>query len=121
MPLATKQHKYSDAVCRMSDFPSGESHRAEYDAPATLVSLSLARTPKIRDFRPESRLFRSAPRTCHGVGGRLRMRWTDCEGGSPRVRYTTARFRHPAWLRHGSDMAARGASAIGSTRYWLSE
>ena len=47
MPLATKQHKYSDAVCRMSDFPSGESHRAEYDAPATLVSLSLARTPKI--------------------------------------------------------------------------
>src|SRR6516165_9867109 len=85
------------------------------------VSRSLARRLRIRDFRPESRLFRSAPRTCHGVGGRLRMRWTDCEGGSPRVRYTTARFRHPAWLRHGRDMAARGASAIGSTRYWLSE
>src|SRR5262249_38600540 len=45
---------------------------------------------------PDSAQFRSTPRTCHRVGGRLRMRRTDCEGGSPRVRYATARFRHPA-------------------------
>src|SRR6516165_10172740 len=43
--------------------------------------------------------------------GRLSMRRTDCEGESPRVRYTTARFRDPAWLRHGSGVAARGARA----------
>src|SRR6516164_1339908 len=62
-------------------------------------------------FTAESELFRSAPRTCHGDGGRLTMRRTDCEGGSPRVRYTTARFRHPAWLRHDSGVAAYGERA----------
>src|SRR5262245_54368819 len=51
----------------------------------------------------------SAPRTCHGVGGRLRMRRTDCEGGSPRVRHTTARIPF-AWRRRGC-VAARGARA----------
>src|SRR5262249_35281422 len=40
------------------------------------------------------------------------MRRTDCEGGSPRVRYTTARFRHPAWRRRGR-LAARGKAAAG--------
>jgi hypothetical protein len=40
------------------------------------------------------------------------MRRTGCEGGSPRVRYTTARFRHPAWRRRGG-VAARGTSAAG--------
>src|SRR5262245_3199226 len=37
------------------------------------------------------------------------MRRTDCEGGSPRVRYTTARFRHPA--RRRSRVAARRTRA----------
>ena len=60
---------------------------------------------------PDSERFRSTPRTCLGIGGRLRMRRTDCEGGSPRVRYTTARFRHPAWRRQGGCMAACGARA----------
>ena len=64
-------------------------------------------------YRLDSEQFRSAPRTCHGAGGRLRMRRADCEGGSPRVRYTTARFRHPAWLRRDGCVAARGARAAG--------
>jgi len=34
------------------------------------------------------------------------MRRTDCEGGSPRVRYTTARFRHPAWRRRSRETRA---------------
>jgi hypothetical protein len=42
------------------------------------------------------------------------MRRTDCEGGSPRVRYTTARFRHPAWRRRGSRVAARRTPAAGA-------
>src|SRR6478609_11690842 len=62
----------------------------------------------IADIGPDSEQFRPAPRTCQRVGGRLRMRWTDCEGGSPRVRYTTARFYHPAWRRR-VRVAARGA------------
>jgi hypothetical protein len=33
-----------------------------------------------RELHPsDSEQFRPAPRTCHGVGGRLRMRRTDCD------------------------------------------
>jgi hypothetical protein len=32
---------------------------------------------------PDSEQFRFNPRTCHGVGGRLSMWRTDCEGGKP--------------------------------------
>ena len=46
------------------------------------------------------------------VGGRLRVRRTDCEGGSPRVRHTTARIRHLA-RRRGCGVAARCARAAG--------
>jgi hypothetical protein len=51
-----------------------------------------------------------SPRTCHRDGGRLIMRRTDYEGGSPRVRHTTARI-HLAWRQRGSGLAARGARA----------
>ena len=39
--------------------------------------------PQLRRTPSDSERFRSAPRTCHGVGGRLTMRRTDCEGGKP--------------------------------------
>ena len=51
-------------------------------------------------------------RNVDDVGGRLSMRRTDCEGESPRVRYTTARIPF-AWRRRGGCMAARGARAAG--------
>jgi hypothetical protein len=35
------------------------------------------------------------------------LRRTDYAGGSPRLRYTTARFRHPAWRRRGGVAARR--------------
>jgi hypothetical protein len=49
--------------------------------------------------------------------GRLMVRRTGCEGGSPRVRYTTARFPHPAWRRRGGGVVARGRrAAVGKNR-----
>src|SRR5215472_11536725 len=73
---------------------------------------ALAICPPQLAHSSDSEQFRPTPRTCHGVGGRLRMRRTDCEGGSPRVRYTTARFHH-ATRGRGGVVAARGARTAG--------
>src|SRR5215831_15122841 len=85
--------------------PAGKASYPRLPSRSRHLPAAARRTPRIQN---NSGL---PPRTCHGVGGRLRMRRTDCEGGSPRVRYTTARFRDPAWLRRGSGMAARGSRA----------
>src|SRR5262252_7197774 len=54
----------------------------------------------------DSEQFRHAPRTCRGVGGKLRMRYY-VEGGTSHVRHGTAGVRGAA-RRHGG-MAACGA------------
>src|SRR5262245_32445474 len=57
----------------------------------------------------DSEQFRPTLRTCRPGGASLMVRRTDYEGGSPRVRHTTARI-HLAWRQRG-DMAARGECA----------
>src|SRR5215471_12607097 len=59
---------------RLARRPNPAFHRA-----LAICRLQPRRTPS------DSEQFRSAPRTCHGVGGRLRMRRTDCDGGEALV------------------------------------
>jgi hypothetical protein len=54
------------------------------------------------------------------------MRRTDCEAGSPRVRFTTARFRHAARRRGGRAfvlLASLGARAARRARaaHWRAD
>src|SRR5262245_61524543 len=62
-------------------------------------------------IRKDYEQFRPATGTWRSAGGRLTVRRTDYEGGSPRVRHTTARIRHLA-RRRGGRVAARGACAV---------
>jgi hypothetical protein len=59
---------------------------------------------------PDSEQFRPSLRTCRRVDGRLMVRRTDYEGGSPRVRHSTARIPF-ARRRSGGRMATHGARA----------
>src|SRR5262245_56234376 len=65
----------------------------------------------VGEARSNSEQFRSVPGTFRPVGGRLMVRRTDYEGGSPRVRHTTARIRHLVGRRCGGGVAARGTRA----------
>src|SRR5262249_48051142 len=65
--------------------------------------------------RLDSEQFRPATGTWRSAGGRLRVRRTDYEGGSPRVRHTTARIRHLARRQCSGGVAARGARAAVGT------
>src|SRR5262249_430018 len=62
-------------------------------------------------IRKDYEQFRPATGTWRSAGGRLRVRRTDYEGGSPRVRHTTARIRHLARRQCSGRMAARGRGA----------